>query len=66
MIDHMIDLDVAERPVDERPAPAELEKVRGGLRAQLLPGCLTLTRDQVSCITQAATKAAVQTCMPQS
>jgi hypothetical protein len=62
-IDHMIDLDVAERPADQKPVADELAKARSDTRTQFVPRCTReLTRAQTRCITAGATLAATQQC----
>ena len=63
MVDHVIDVDVAERPADQKPAPAELAQVRADLRASLLPGCRELTHAHVACVTEATTSTAIAGCV---
>lgn len=62
-IDHLIDLDVAERPADQKPVADELARTRTDMRAQFVPRCTReLTRAQTRCLTAGATAAAVQQC----
>jgi hypothetical protein len=62
-IDHLVDLDVAERPFDQRPSAAELDKARAELRSQLVAGCQQeLTRAEANCLVHAASTEMSKAC----
>ena len=63
VIDHMIDLDVAERPGDQRPSSTELDKARGEMRSQFGSRCAQeLTHAQADCIVHAASTDMAKAC----
>jgi hypothetical protein len=62
-IDHLVDLDVAERPFDQRPSAAELDKARTDLRAQFLASCQhQLTHAEADCVVHAASTELSKAC----
>jgi hypothetical protein len=62
MIDHLIEVDIKERPADQQLAADQKAEVAAQLRAQYLPACLQQPRATVACITAAPSSAAINAC----
>jgi len=62
MFDHMIAIDIKDRPADQQLSADQTAQVRAELRDTMLGECLQLPPDQVACVMAATTKAAVHAC----
>lgn len=61
-IDHVIKLDVEERPADQQLSADEVNHLRAQLRTSFLPVCLEQPRTVLACMDTAATRAAIRAC----
>lgn len=62
MIDHVIDIDVKERPADQQLGPDQKAEIAAQMRTRQLPTCLQQSRTTVACVTAAQTSAAIKAC----
>lgn len=65
VFDHIIALDLKERPPDHQLAPDQVATLRTEMAQQLMQECLERLPHQVACIRGAATTQAVRACKQQ-
>lgn len=62
MIDHVIDIDIKERPADQQLGADQRAEIAAQMHAQQLPTCLRQPRATIACVTSAGTRAAIKAC----
>ena len=60
LVEHVLALELATRPKDDKPSDAELAQLRGELHGD--PACRKLSRDRYRCAMGAKTAAEYQAC----
>ena len=63
-IDHVIDVDIKDRPADQQLSADQISELRTSLRGSYLRECLDQPREVVVCITAANNRTAIKACDP--